>query len=52
MKALGQKAADNEKGLRQFDGRIVDWMPQDGNSILMKTPNVRGERHKIILNRI
>jgi len=35
MKALGQKAADNEKGLRQFDGRIVDWMPQDGNSILM-----------------
>ena len=35
MKALGQKASDKDKGLRQFDGRIVDWMPQDGTAVLM-----------------
>ena len=35
MKALGQKASDKDKGLRQFDGRIVDWMPEDGTAVLM-----------------
>jgi dienelactone hydrolase len=35
MKALGQKASDKDKGLRQFDGRIVDWLPQDGTAVLM-----------------
>ncbi len=35
MQALGQKASDKDKGLRQFDGSIVDWMPQDGTAILM-----------------
>lgn len=35
MKALGQKASDKDKGLRQFDGRIVDWMPADGTAVLM-----------------
>ena len=35
MQALGQKASDKDRGLRQFDGRIVDWMPQDGTAILM-----------------
>ena len=35
MQALGQKASDKDKGLRQFDGRIVDWMPRDGTAVLM-----------------
>lgn len=35
MKPLGQKASDKDKGLRQFDGRVVDWMPEDGTAILM-----------------
>jgi dipeptidyl aminopeptidase/acylaminoacyl peptidase len=35
MKPLGQKASDKDKGLRQFDGRIVDWMPEDGTAVLM-----------------
>jgi dipeptidyl aminopeptidase/acylaminoacyl peptidase len=35
MKPLGQKASDKDKGLRQFDGRIVDWMPMDGTAVLM-----------------
>lgn len=35
MKPLGQKASDKDKGLRQFDGRIIDWMPEDGTAVLM-----------------
>src|SRR3954452_8427995 len=35
MKALGQKASDKDKGLRQFEGSIVDWLPQDGTAVLM-----------------
>jgi len=35
MKALGQKASDKDKGLRQFDGRVIDWLPEDGTAVLM-----------------
>jgi dipeptidyl aminopeptidase/acylaminoacyl peptidase len=35
MQALGQKASAKDYGLRQFDGRVVDWMPQDGTAVLM-----------------
>jgi dipeptidyl aminopeptidase/acylaminoacyl peptidase len=35
MKPLGQKASDKDKALRQFDGRIIDWMPEDGTAVLM-----------------
>lgn len=35
MTPLGQKASDRDRGLRQFDGRIVDWLPNEPGSVLM-----------------
>lgn len=35
VKELGQRASAYDVGLRQFDGAIIDWMPQDGRRVLM-----------------
>lgn len=35
VRPLGQKASDKDKGLRQYDGRVIDWLPNDGTAILM-----------------
>lgn len=35
VKELGQRASAYDVGLRQFDGTIIDWMPQDGRRVLM-----------------
>ena len=35
MKQLGQRGSDRELGLRQHDGRIIDWLPGGGESVLM-----------------
>ncbi|SMF61280.1 S9 family peptidase [Allosphingosinicella indica] len=32
---LGQRASFNDARLRQFDGSVLDWLPQDGGAILM-----------------
>ena len=34
-KDLGQRASDYDSRVRQFDGRIIDWLPGQGNSVLM-----------------
>jgi dipeptidyl aminopeptidase/acylaminoacyl peptidase len=35
VKSLGQKASAYDSRLRQFDGRIIDWLPGQGHSVLM-----------------
>ena len=35
MTPLGQKASDRDIGLRQFDGRILDWLPNEPGAVLM-----------------
>ena len=35
MRQLGQKASEKDAGLRQFDGRVVDWLPQQAGAVLM-----------------
>lgn len=35
MRPLGQKASDKDSGLRQFDGQIIDWLPQQAGAVLM-----------------
>ncbi|MEP7317025.1 MAG: S9 family peptidase [Sphingomicrobium sp.] len=35
MRPLGQKASEKDAGLRQFDGRVVDWLPQQPGAVLM-----------------
>ncbi|HYI64184.1 MAG TPA: alpha/beta fold hydrolase [Allosphingosinicella sp.] len=33
---LGQQQSFDDSRLRQFDGTILDWLPQDGNAVLME----------------
>ena len=33
---LGQRYSFDDSRLRQFDGTILDWLPQDGNAVLME----------------
>ena len=35
FKELGQTASDEDLGLRQFDGNIIDWLPGANNEVLM-----------------
>ncbi len=35
VKELGQRASSFDWGIRQHDGSIIDWLPGDGNSVLM-----------------
>jgi len=35
IRELGQQASAYDARLRQFSGSILDWLPQDGNSVLM-----------------
>lgn len=35
VKELGQRASSFDWGIRQHDGTIIDWLPGDGNSVLM-----------------
>ena len=35
IKELGQQSSRYDAGLRQSSGRILDWLPQDGNAVLM-----------------
>jgi dipeptidyl aminopeptidase/acylaminoacyl peptidase len=35
VKQLGQRSSSNDWGIRQYDGSIIDWLPGDGNSVLM-----------------
>ena len=35
LRPLGQKASDKDAGLRQFDGQIIDWLPQQPGAVLM-----------------
>jgi dipeptidyl aminopeptidase/acylaminoacyl peptidase len=35
VKELGQRASSFDYGIRQHDGNIIDWLPGDGNSVLM-----------------
>ena len=35
VKELGQRASSFDAGIRQHDGSIIDWLPGDGNSVLM-----------------
>ena len=35
LRQLGQKASERDAGLRQFDGRIIDWLPQQPGAVLM-----------------
>ena len=35
LRQLGQKASDRDVGLRQFDGRVIDWLPEDPGAVLM-----------------
>ena len=48
MKQLGQRGSDNEMGLRQHDGEIIDWLPNGGDHVLMTQlflPEVSGNTH-------
>jgi dienelactone hydrolase len=36
IRDLGQRATTYDAGLRQFSGAILDWLPQDGNAVLME----------------
>ena len=35
IKELGQRASSYDVGYRQSSGSIIDWLPDDGNSVLM-----------------
>ena len=35
LRPLGQKASEKDVGLRQFDGQVIDWLPQDPGAVLM-----------------
>lgn len=35
MSQLGQKASEKDAGLRQFDGQIIDWLPNEQGAVLM-----------------
>ena len=35
LRQLGQKASERDVGLRQFDGQVIDWLPQDPGAVLM-----------------
>lgn len=35
LRQLGQKASEKDAGLRQFDGGIIDWLPQQPGAVLM-----------------
>ncbi|WP_338503294.1 hypothetical protein V6R86_07335 [Sphingomonas kaistensis] len=35
IKALGQRETDYDQGLRQTDGAVIDWLPGNGDEILM-----------------
>lgn len=35
MNSLGQKASSKDRGLRQFDGQVIDWLPNDPESVLL-----------------
>jgi dipeptidyl aminopeptidase/acylaminoacyl peptidase len=35
IRELGQEASSYDAGLRQSSGEILDWLPQDGNAVLM-----------------
>ncbi len=35
MAPLGQKASEKDAGLRQFDGEIIDWLPNEQGAVLM-----------------
>lgn len=35
IRELGQRASAYDSRLRQFSGQILDWLPQDGNAVLM-----------------
>ena len=35
LKELGQRASLDDERIRQFDGAILDWLPGDGNAVLM-----------------
>jgi dipeptidyl aminopeptidase/acylaminoacyl peptidase len=35
LRQLGQKASDKDASVRQFDGGIIDWLPQQPGAVLM-----------------
>ena len=35
LRQLGQRASFHDTRLRQFDGTILDWLPEDGDAVLM-----------------
>jgi len=35
IKPLGQQSTSSDLGIRQYDGSIIDWLPNAGNEILM-----------------
>ena len=35
LKELGQRSSDYDARIRQFDGTIIDWLPGQGESVLM-----------------
>ena len=35
VKALGQRSSSYDSRIRQFDGSIIDWLPGEGESVLM-----------------
>lgn len=37
MKELGQRGSEYDTRLRQFSASILDWLPNDGNAVLMNT---------------
>jgi len=41
MKQLGQPSHFQEEGLRQYDGEILDWLPDDPNAVLMARTYLR-----------
>ena len=36
LRQLGQKASEKDAGLRQFDGSIIDWLPQQPGAVIME----------------
>lgn len=38
---LGERSSFYDERLRQFDGDILDWLPDDGNAVLMMRDHVR-----------
>lgn len=51
VKELGQRSSEYDARVRQFDGAIIDWLPGDGESVLM-TRDFIAEAGKMDSNRI